>query len=115
MIFGFETLKRVRVLEERAAALGFEVTAPEKCWAAADLISLRPLQDKLPIYSRNAVIFTGTFQDLDHWLCGVEWNMKYLTSGIHAVTAAKITTKENQVRQQQMLDSIKLGIDQTPQ
>ena len=114
MIFGFETLKRVRDLEDRAAELGFRVTAPDTRWGNADLISLRPLQDTLPIYGRDEVIFTGTFQDLDYWLRGAEWNMQYLTCGVHAITPDHIATKENQVRQQQLLDTLRLGIDQTP-
>ncbi|CAB4130017.1 hypothetical protein UFOVP116_228 [uncultured Caudovirales phage] len=113
MLFGYETIKKIRQIEERAAALGFEVTAPGGSSDGRDLISLRPLDDKLPTFSRDAIIFTGTFQELDLWLRGAEWNRWYLTSIIGVTTADKIATKEDKVRQQQLLETIRTGTDQT--
>lgn len=114
MLFGYDTIKKIRQIEECAAALGFKVTAPELYYSGRDFATLRPLNDELPSYSRDATMFTGTFQEIDVWLRGVEWNKQYLINIIKVTTDATIDKKENQVRQQQLLDMIKSGTDSSP-
>ena len=114
MLFGYETIKKIRQIEERAAALGFTIAAPDVTYSGRDCATLRPRFDELPHFSRDASIFTGTFQEIDVWLRGAEWNRQYLTTIIKATSHKKISEKEDQIRQQHLLNTLIAGEDKTP-
>lgn len=42
-----------------------------------DLIELKPSNDNLPLYSRDATIFAGDLDAVESWLQGVSWARKY--------------------------------------
>ncbi len=43
------------------------------------LIGVYPLDDKLPLYSRDAELFAGTTESITSWLRGIEHRNDYLT------------------------------------
>ena len=73
----FNTLLQIRRLEHRCLDLGFKFSAPRHGMRNHDVIALVPAGDQLPIYSRDAELFVGTFEELEIWLRGVEWARQY--------------------------------------
>ena len=71
---GYTTFQRWKRIEESARALGFRIGNPSHGWSrdGQDMVTLFPADNDLPIYSRDADIFTGTFHEVEVWLDG--WN-----------------------------------------
>ena len=70
-----ERIDRVRDLVDR---LGFRIGhSPYHAIEDNDSLSLYAKADCLPIYARDAVLFTGTLADLEQWLSGVQWARQY--------------------------------------
>ena len=69
---GYTTYLRWQRIEESAAKLGFRIGNPRHGWSrdGQDMVTLFPADNDLPIYSRDADIFTGTFHDVEVWLDG---------------------------------------------
>jgi hypothetical protein len=85
-----EQLERLR---GRLTKLGY-VMSPSKYSTSGDyLIGVYPLNDKLPIYSRDAELFTGTTEAIESWLRGIEHRNDYLTM-LKATSDDKIKTLE---------------------
>lgn len=77
---GYATYTRWQRFEARAKTFGFRVGKPAHHWqnsGVPDYIALYPDADHLPIYSRDAELFVGTFSDAEHWLAGWERAMAY--------------------------------------
>ena len=82
---GWGTLKAIKVLEERVEALGLEITNPGdfsgNYYANSnqydERVALRPKGDSVPHYSRDAIVWLGSLEELTHWLNGVEWARDY--------------------------------------
>lgn len=110
---GWVTIKAIRLLEERADALGMEIVDPEGQYGTsyngdvfADRIALRPKSDCLPHYSRDAHIWIGTLEELQHWLNGVDWARGY--DGILRISDHKKRSKsESDERNRQLMSTIK--------
>jgi hypothetical protein len=68
---GYTTYRRWQRIEDQASALGFRIGAPKHGWSGDyDVLTLFPAVDALPVYSRDAEIFTGTFSDVEIFLMG---------------------------------------------
>ena len=77
---GYQAIIELRRLEETVDRLGFMLAAPRTgSWGNdGDRVSIKPKDDTaLPIYSRDAEIFTGTLEQLQVWLRGVAWARDY--------------------------------------
>lgn len=76
---GYQTILRVRRMEEEVAKLGFMFSYPKHRFGdETDMVALKPRDsDAVPIYSRDAEIFCGTLEQLEVWLRGVEWARDY--------------------------------------
>ena len=77
---GYQTILRVRRLEETVEKLGFMMTHSKHGWDHndPDKIALKPRDaDAVPIYARDAEVFYGTLEELEVWLRGVEWARNY--------------------------------------
>jgi hypothetical protein len=42
-----------------------------------DNIALYPKDDRLPIYTRDACLFTGNLVELEYWIKGLDWARQY--------------------------------------
>lgn len=71
---GYRTYTRYQRIEAQAKMLGFKLGNPKfGQWATennTDEITLYPDDDALPIYSRDADIYTGTFNQVEIFLNG---------------------------------------------
>lgn len=76
---GYQSILALRRLEEQVDKLGFMFCHPKHGnYDNVDMVALRPKDDAaVPIYSRDAEVFTGTLQDLAVWIRGVEWARQY--------------------------------------
>ena len=71
---GFSTYKQWQAIEEQAKMLGFRLGSPRGSgWTMgehSDLVALYPADESLPIYNREADLFTGTFGQVQSFLAG---------------------------------------------
>ena len=71
---GYATYQRLQRIEAQAKMLGFRLGNPKNGnWGGApetDMVSLYPDNNSLPVYSRDADIFTGSFRDVEIFLTG---------------------------------------------
>jgi hypothetical protein len=77
---GWNTIERVRRLEEAVDRLGFKFAKSKHSDWSDDhgALSLRPKDvESLPIYSRDAELYVGSLEGLEHWLAGVRWARDY--------------------------------------
>lgn len=77
---GWNTITRVRRLEDQVDKLGFKFKSPRHGdWEQQERsLALVPKDaDVLPIYSRDAELFVGTLEELETWLHGVRWAREY--------------------------------------
>jgi hypothetical protein len=77
---GYQTILRIRRIEETVAKLGFMLSNSKHGWdnSNPDMVALKPRdEDAVPIYSRDAEVFGGTLEELEVWLRGVEWAREY--------------------------------------
>jgi len=87
---GWATIERIRRLEELAAKVGLKIREPEHrthayshstaSWTgtwidevAGDSISLTPVDDHHPCWTRGGAVFTGTVEEARFFLQGVEF------------------------------------------
>lgn len=108
---GYNTILKIRLIEDECAKMGLRLGNPKYGWSRdyGDVLSVMPADDALPIYTRDAELFTGTLEDLDVWLRGAKWMYTYL-SMLKVITDNKIKKKEDDVRHEQLARKLK-GLD----
>jgi hypothetical protein len=77
---GWNTIDRIRRLEEQIDKLGFKFAKSKHSDWSDDhgALSLKPKDvDALPIYSRDAELYVGSVEGLETWLAGVRWAREY--------------------------------------
>jgi len=77
---GWNTIERVRRLEEQIDQLGFKFAKSKHSEWHDDngYLSLKPKDpDALPIYNRDAELYVGSLEGLETWLAGVRWAREY--------------------------------------
>lgn len=106
---GYNDIIRLRRIEKELDELGFVLCEPKHGWNSGDMnyVSIKP-KDKnaLPIYSRDAELFTGTLEQLNLWLRGVEWARQY-DMMLKLSDEKKRERKEQDVRNKQLVQLLK--------
>lgn len=76
---GYNLLLKIRRLEQQCEELGFMFSQSKHSYRDyGDVVALKPKDSSsLPIYSRDAELFCGTFEELEIWLRGLEWARNY--------------------------------------
>ena len=77
---GWETIQRVKRIEEEIDKLGFKFCKSKHTDWSDDhgALSLVPKDhEALPIYSRDAELFVGNLERLEDWINGVRWAREY--------------------------------------
>jgi hypothetical protein len=106
---GYDTVIRIKRLERELDELGFIMAHSRHRFDGdyGDVLSIKPKDaDSLPIYSRDAEIFTGTILQLEQWLRGVEWARSY-DKMLKVSDETKRAKKEQHVRDDQLLRILK--------
>ena len=105
---GWNTIRKIRILEERADGLGLKFTAYKHDDMYGENVALVPKdKDALPIYARDAVLFAGSLEDADKFMQGVLWARDYDTMVVDKNLAVKRERKEQDERNKQMVKILK--------
>lgn len=110
---GWETIKALRKLEERVDALGLEIVDAADSYGSkfsretyGDRVALQPKGDSMPHYSRDAHVWTGTLEELQHWLNGIDWAWQY-DAMLKISDHKKRNKAESDERNRQLMATIK--------
>ena len=115
---GYQVVLSLRKLEAEVDKLGFMLCAPRHGnWGGNeydDRVAVKPKDaDSLPIYTRDAELFTGSLEQLRVWLQGVQWAREY-DMMLKLSDGKKRTIKEDAERarqfsakQRQLLENLK--------
>jgi hypothetical protein len=108
---GWNTIERIRRLEEQIDKLGFKFAKSKHSDWSDDhgALSLVPKDvDSLPIYSRDAELFVGSLERLEDWLAGVRWAREYDIM-LRISDDDKRNKAEQKQRNRNLMQSIKEG------
>jgi len=108
---GWNTIERIRRLEEQIDKLGFKFAKSKHSDWSDDhgALSLKPKDpDALPIYSRDAELFIGSVERLEDWLAGVRWAREY-DMMLRMSDEKKRTAAEQKERNRQLMRTLKEG------
>jgi hypothetical protein len=100
---GYNSILFLEKLRERCDALGFLMCYP-KFAGTGDLISVKPKDKSLPLYARDAELFTGTCEELEVWIRGITWARDYDAMLMGAKNNKKRALKESLILQQELVD-----------
>ena len=104
-ITGYRDIAEYLQLVDQLTRLGLQLSYPKHGGGERN-ISIIPLPNGVPIYSRDAAIFTGTFEEIRGWVAGVDWRDAYLRN-LKLVNSNKIEIAEQSFRNQQLIQTIK--------
>jgi len=108
---GWDTIQRIKRIEEAIDKLGFKFTKSKHTDWTDDhgALSLVPKDhDALPIYSRDAELFVGSLERLEDWLSGVKWARDY-DMMLRISTDEKRIAAEQKERNRKLMRTIKEG------
>ena len=76
---GYNLILKIREIETRLANLGMMMCySKHSSYGGTDVVSIKPKDlDSLPVYARDAEFYTGTIEQLEEWVHGVEWARRY--------------------------------------
>lgn len=106
---GWNTIERVRRLEQQVEELGFKFAKSKHSDWSDDhgALSLKPKDvDSLPIYNRDAELYVGSLEGLETWLHGVRWAREY-DMMIKLSDQKKRAAAEQKERNRQLMRTIK--------
>lgn len=106
---GYNTILRIRRLEDQVDKLGFRMGNSKHGnyrQEFGDVVALFPKEDCLPVYARDAELFAGTLEDLEVWIRGVEWARSYDLL-LQASDDKKRAKQEEKVRHEHLIRKLK--------
>ena len=106
---GWNTIERIRRIEQQIDALGFKFAkSKHNDWSEDHgALSLVPTDaDSLPIYNRDAELFVGSVERLEDWLAGMRWARDY-DRMIKLSDDKKRARKEQDERNRQLARTLK--------
>lgn len=107
---GYNTINHIHKLEERVDRLGMRMGLPRHGnyrQEFGDLVSLMPKDDSLPIYSRDAELFIGSLEEMEHWLNGWEKMQQYHRMLMGNKYNSKIERLEQDYKNEMLVKQIK--------
>lgn len=108
---GYQAVLELRRLEADLDQLGLMLCNPKHgSWSSdqyTDRAGVKPKDaESLPIYSRDAELFTGTLEQIKVWLVGVRWAREY-DMMLKLSDEKKRTKKEEDYRHAEMLRKLR--------
>lgn len=108
---GWNQIQQVRKLESQADKLGMKFAAYKYENTYGERVSLIPKDaDSLPIYTRDAQLFSGTLEGAEYFMQGVEWARDYDRMVIDRKMDEKRERKEQDERNRILLRTLKDGV-----
>ena len=77
---GFGLIQRIKQLEQQVHDLGFRLDKDTMAWHGddrGDTVGIFPRDQELPVYAREAMIFSGNINQVETWLRGIVWARDY--------------------------------------
>jgi hypothetical protein len=108
---GWNTIQRIRNIEEKIDKLGFKFSKSKHSDWSEDhgALSLVPKDhEALPIYSRDAELFVGSIERLEDWLAGVRWAREY-DMMLRLSDDTKRVAAEQKEKNRQLMRTLKEG------
>ncbi len=107
---GYQAVLELRSLEADLDSIGLMLCNPKHGnWNSdnySDRAGVKPKDaDALPIYCRDAELFTGTLEQIRTWLVGVKWAREY-DMMLRLTDEKKRAKKEDDYRHRQMLRNL---------
>ena len=107
---GYNLIRKIRYLEEECHKLGFQLChAQHYMNDFGDVVALKPRDECLPIYSRDAELFVGTIEELERWIQGFQFARKYDSMVMGKAHDARRDRREQDYRNQRLLKQIETG------
>lgn len=106
---GYNDIVKIRRLEHEVEQLGMRMGHAKNGYYSkeyGDVVALFPRDQELPLYARDAELFTGTLDQLEVWLRAIEWARSY-DHLLRISDPAKRLRKEQDLRNKQLLEEIK--------
>lgn len=80
-VIGMSMIDRIDRIREAVDRLGFRMGKPPYSAISEtdniDTIALYPKGNLLPVYARDACLFTGNLVELEYWVKGLDWARQY--------------------------------------
>ena len=109
MAVGWNTVQKIKRVEDMANKMGFEFSAgSDRYIDGGDSIHLIPLGDALPHYRRSAEIYSGSVEDIGTWLEGLQWARTYDIM-LRISSDKKREEREQVERNRQLMKMVKTG------
>ena len=97
-MINWDTIQKIERVRARAHDLGFKLEQwSPTLYNPTEQIVLRPRDDELPAYSRDADIHVGDLHSIDMFLRGIVWNQTYMEL-IRAADDKRVKKCEQTVR-----------------
>lgn len=108
---GYQTIQRIKHIEEIIDRLGFRFAKPkhgdwERTEQSLSLVPKDP--DALPVYSRDAELYVGSLEQLETWLAGLRWAREY-DMLLRLSDDGKRSAAEQKERNRQLMQTLKQG------
>jgi len=104
---GYRHIVQLEQLKAKCDELGFRMGYSQHGYynkEYGDIVALFPKdQDALPVYNRDAQLFTGTIEELKVWISGIEWARNYDRMTIGKAIDARRARKEQDWRNQNLV------------
>lgn len=102
--------KKIKDLESMAARSGFKIVAYNMSWSNAigDMLALAPVDDNLPIFTRDTIIANGSAEELLAFLAGWQKSVEYLNM-LNVCDEKRIKRKEQDYRNNELTRILKQG------
>lgn len=104
---GYDAVVRIEKLKEALDSLGLMLTYSKHDFAGNSAGIIPKDDDSLPIYSRDAELYTGTIQEIEHWVRGIYWARDYDRMLFGKAHNQKRERKEQDVRNKQLVNILK--------
>jgi hypothetical protein len=113
MSLGWVDLERMKRVEAKANELGFKFTSGNSGWVdmgnrTNQMIYVKPKDDCLPHYSRDAQLYWGTLESIETWLEGLQFARNY-DETLKLGNDKKRSAREQVERNRQLLQMVKTG------
>ncbi len=109
---GYETVLRIRRIEQEVNKLGLMLCNPKHFFASreyGEVVAVKPKdRESLPVYARDAELFVGTLEQLEVWINGVHWARQY-DELMRVSDNKKRGQKEQAMRKKHLLETLKDG------
>jgi hypothetical protein len=108
MGIGYDTILKLRRVEDECAKMGLRIGNPKGGWnrTYGEILAVFPTDDALPIYARDAELFVGNLDELNKWLQGAKWMHDYYMM-LKLVNEKKVQKQEDHVRNERLVRKLK--------